>query len=135
MILQYQGFKNNWCYTEAETIVLATVWVGKETRDYRKGGCHHNKHIEDREKCHGKEIADLDLKYAQEMHKAVNKLIKEETNCNDKIIYIINGRFDEMENVSVVTLQRPERAYTYVFSGIGGYILNNSGKTVQKIAA
>ena len=30
MILQYKGFNNNWCYEEAETIIFANVWVGKE---------------------------------------------------------------------------------------------------------
>jgi hypothetical protein len=38
MILQYKGFNNNWVYEEADTIASAVVWVGKETRDYRKGG-------------------------------------------------------------------------------------------------
>lgn len=36
MVLQYKGFNNNWIYEEAEVITSAVVWVGKETRAYRK---------------------------------------------------------------------------------------------------
>ena len=41
MILQYKGFNNTWVYEEAEIITSAVVWVGKETRDYRKGGVRY----------------------------------------------------------------------------------------------
>ena len=134
MILQYKGFNNNWCYEEAETIVFANVWVGKETRDYRKDGVRYNLHTEKLQKCGSEEEREsLRLKYVQEMHNAVDKLIKEETNCYDNIVYHIDGRFDDMENVSVVTLMDKNKTITYVFEN-GVYLLNNRGQTVQRIA-
>ncbi len=133
MILQYKGFKNNWCYEEANTITWANVWVGKETRDYRKNGVRYNLYIKDRDKLRGQCIAELDLKYVKEMHEAVDRLIKKETNCSDNIIYLIGDkRFDELENVCVVTLKDKDKYTTYVFVE-GVYLLNNSGGTVQKI--
>lgn len=134
MILQYKGFNNNWCYEEAETIVFANVWVGKETRDYRKDGVRYKLHTEELQKCGSEEEREsLRLKYVQEMHNAVDKLIKEETNCYDNIVYHIDGRFDDMENVSVVTLMDKNKTITYVFEN-GVYLLNNRGQTVQRIA-
>lgn len=134
MILQYKGFNNNWCYEEAETIIFANVWVGKETRDYRKDGMRHKFHTEKLQKCSSEEEREsLKLKYVQEMHNAVDKLIKEETNCYDNIVYHIDSRFDDMENVSVVTLMDKNKTITYVFEN-GVYLLNNRGQTVQRIA-
>lgn len=133
MILQYQGFKNNWCYEEADTIVFAKVWVGKVTRDYRQGGIQHKIHAEELKKCNSeKERDSLKLKYVQEMQDAVNKLIKEETNCYDDIVYHTEGRFDEMENVAVVTLMDKNKMVTYVFDD-GVYLLNSRGQTVRRI--
>lgn len=134
MILQYQGFKNNWCYEEADTIVFAKVWVGKETRDYRQGGTRHKMHTEELKKCNSeKERDSLKLKYVQDMQDAVNKLIKEETNCYDDIVYHTEGRFDEMENVAIVTLMDKNKMVTYVFDD-GVYLLNSRGQTVRRIA-
>lgn len=133
MILQYQGFKNNWCYEEADTIVFAKVWVGKVTRDYRQGGTQHKTHTEELTKCNSeKERDSLKLKYVQDMQDAVNKLIKEETNCYDDIVYHIEGRFDEMENVAIVTLMDKNKMVTYVFDD-GVYLLNSRGQTVRRI--
>ena len=68
------------------------------------------------------------------MQNAVNRLIQKETNCGDDIVYLIgNTRFDQMENVCVVTLRDKNKDITYVFEK-DVYILNNSGTTVQKIA-
>ena len=134
MILQYKGFNNNWCYEEAETIVFANVWVGKETRDYRKDGIRYKLHTEELQKCGSEdERESMRLKYVQEMHNAVDKLIKEETNCYDNIVYHIDGCFDNMENVSVVTLMDKNKTITYVFEN-GVYLLNNRGQIVQRIA-
>lgn len=134
MILQYKGFNNNWCYEEAETIIFATVWVGKETRDYRDGGKRSKIQAEELQNCNSEEEKDsLKLKYVKELHDAVNRLIKKETNCYDDIVYHINGCFDKMENISVVTLQDKNKAITYVFDQ-GVYLLNNRGQTVQRIA-
>lgn len=135
MILQYKGFNNNWIYEEAETITYAVVWVGKETRDYRKGGVRHSyKYSEEYMRGRTKEV--VDRAYADEMHKAVNRLIKEETHCSDDIVYYINSsKFSEMENVVVVTLQDKHKYITRVFNQDGGvYLLNSRGQTVQKLA-
>ena len=136
MILQYKGFNNNWCYTEAETIVWANVWVGKETRDYRKNGARWKLHQEELSKCTTEEEKqNLQLKYAKEMHEAINKLIQKETQCYKDIIFHVNCPFDEMENVCVVSLMDKNQAIpvTNVFDN-GVYLLNNHGQTVQRIA-
>ena len=132
MILQYKGFNNNWCYEEAETITQAVVWVGKETRDYRKGGVRYEKkYLPDY--MNGRSKEEVDLCYVKEMHEAVDKLIRKETNCSDEIAYHINKPFDEMENVVVVTLSDKNKYITRVFES-GVYLLNNKGQTVQRLA-
>lgn len=124
MILQYKGFNNNWVYEEAEIITSAVVWVGKETHDYRKGGVRYEKK---------KDSDQDDLAYVKEMHDAVDKLIKEETHCSDEISYHIDKPFDQMENVTVVTLTDKNKYITRVFE-CGVYLLNSKGQTVQKLA-
>ena len=124
MILQYKGFNNNWCFEEADIITSATVWVGKETRGYRKGGVRY----EQKQK-----LNQDDLAYVKELHDAVNRLIMEETHCSDEIIYHIDKHFDEMENVVVVTLSDRNKNITRVFES-GVYLLNSKGQTVQKLA-
>lgn len=131
MILQYKGFNNNWVYEEAEIITSAVVWVGKETHDYRRDG---DKYKEKYKNLHGLEIAEADLSYVQEMHEAVDKLIREETHCGSgEIVYHIDKPFDQMENVTVVTLNDKNKNITRVFES-GVYLLNSKGQTVQKLA-
>lgn len=130
MVLQYKGFNNNWVYEEAETVTSAVVWVGKETRDYRKGGIRYEKKYEN---LHGREICEVDLSYVKEMHDAVDRLIKEETHCGDEIVYHIDKPFDQMENVTVVTLNDKNKNVTRVFES-GVYLLNGKGQTIQKLA-
>lgn len=130
MVLQYKGFNNNWVYEEAETVTSAVVWVGKETRDYRKGGIRYEKKYEN---LHGREIGEVDLSYVKEMHDAVDRLIKEETHCGDEIVYHIDKPFDQMENVTVVTLNDKNKNVTRVFES-GVYLLNGKGQTIQKLA-
>lgn len=130
MVLQYKGFNNNWVYEEAETVTSAVVWVGKETRDYRKGGIRYEKKYEN---LHGREIGEVDLNYVKEMHDAVDRLIKEETHCGDEIVYHIDKPFDQMENVTVVTLNDKNKNVTRVFES-GVYLLNGKGQTIQKLA-
>lgn len=130
MVLQYKGFNNNWVYEEAETVTSAVVWVGKETRDYRKGGIRHEKKYEN---LHGREVDEVDLSYVKEMHEAVDRLIKEETHCGDEIVYHIDKPFDQMENVTVVTLNDKNKNVTRVFES-GVYLLNGKGQTIQKLA-
>ena len=125
MVLQYKGFNNNWVYEEAET-----VWVGKETRDYRKGGIRYEKKYEN---LHGREVGEIDLSYVKEMHEAVDRLIREETHCGDEIVYHIDKPFDQMENVTVVTLNDRNKNVTRVFES-GVYLLNGKGQTIQKLA-
>ena len=124
MILQYKGFNNNWCFEEADTITSAVVWVGKETREYRKGGVRY----EQKQK-----LNQDDLAYVKELHNAVDKLIMEETHCDDEIAYHIDKPFDEMENVVVVMLRDRNKDITRVFES-GVYLLNSKGQTVQKLA-
>lgn len=134
MILQYKGFNNNWCYEEAETIIAANVWIGKVTKDHRIDGAKYKAYLGDLQKCISKEEKEaLYLKHVKEVNDEVDKFIKKETNCCDDIVYFIDGRFDNMENVTVVTLKDKNKAVTYVFGG-GVYLLNNRGQTVQKLA-
>ena len=130
MILRYKGFNNNWTYEEAEIITHAVVWVGKEIRDYRDS----LKYSEDHMRGYKKEEVDLAL--MREMHEAVDRLIKEETHCCDDIVYHIGPtRFDELENVVVITLQDKNKYVTRVFNPDGDvYLLNSEGQTVQKLA-
>ena len=67
------------------------------------------------------------------MHKAVDRLIREETHCSDEIVYHIDKPFDQMENVTVVTLNDKNKNVTRVFES-GVYLLNSKGQTVQKLA-
>ncbi len=135
MILQYKGFNNNWIYEEADTVAHAVVWAGKETRDYREGGVRCSLKYSE-EYMHGRSKEEVDLSYTREMHEAVDRLIKEETHCSDDIVYhIAQTRFDEMENVVVVTLQDKNKYITRVFNQDGGvYLLNSRGQTVQRLA-
>ena len=124
MILQYKGFNNNWCFEEADIITSAVVWVGKETRDYRKGG---------------KKYKPDDLAYMDELHTAVNRLIAEETHCADgsgDIVYHTYKSMAELENVVVVMLADRNKYITHVFeNGTNSvYLLNSKGQTVQKLA-
>lgn len=132
MILQYKGFNNNWCYEEAETITQATVWVGKETRDYRNGGERHKmKYLP--EYTQGRSNEEVDLNYVKEMHEAVDRLIRKETGCSGEIVYHIDKPFEEMENVTVVTLNDRGKDITRVFDN-SVYLLNSKGQTVQRLA-
>lgn len=142
MILQYRGFNNNWCFEEAETIIYANVLVGKETRDYRENGERWQIHQEELKKCaDSKEEYELKLKFVQEIHNAVDKLIKKETNCSNDIIYNIDCPFVEMESVCVVTLKDKSQIITRVFNIADMsdkyhkdvYLLNNRGQTVQRL--
>lgn len=142
MILQHRGFNNNWCFEEAETIIYANVLVGKETRDYRENGVRWQIHQEELKKCADKNEEDeLKLKYVREMHNAVDRLIKKETNCSNDIIYNINCTFDKLEDVCVVTLMDKSKIITRVFNIADMsdkyhkdvYLLNNRGQTVQKL--
>ena len=130
MVLQYKGFNNNWVYEEAETVTSAVVWVGKETRDYRKGGIRYEKKYEN---LHGREVGEIDLSYVKEMHEAVDRHIREETHCGDEIVYHIDKPFDQMENVTVVTLNDRNKNVTRIFES-GVYLLNGKGQTIQKLA-
>ena len=80
MVLQYKGFNNNWVYEEAETVTSAVVWVGKETRDYRKGGIRYEKKYEN---LHGREVGEIDLSYVKEMHEAVDKIGR--ASCRERV--------------------------------------------------
>lgn len=137
MILQYKGFNHNWVYEEAETIISAKVWVGKETRDYRKGGQRYeNKYAELYRNCKNPESIDIekvDSDYIEEMYKAVNRLIQKETGCSDEIIYHITEILSQIEYLTIVTLKDKNKYITYAFNN-DVYLLNGKGQTVQKLA-
>ena len=119
MILEYRGFNNNWCFIEAQTIISSNVFVGDVVSKAKK-----TSYTDD-----GQALAN-----AKEMMEAVNAFIQKETGCGDEIIYLLGDiPFDEMRNICVVTLNDKNLNTTYVFDG-GVYLLNNSGKTVQKLA-
>lgn len=118
MILQYKGYKNNWCYEEANTITYSVVNLED---------CLNNIHCTDN--------FENSLEEAKSMQKQVDKYIYEETGCTNIIYNIGDIPFKDMKTVYVVNLSgegRDEKYVTYVFTK-GVYLLNNSGKTIQKI--
>ena len=118
MILQYKGYKNNWCYEEANTITYSVVYLG-DILD--------NIHCTD-----GYEMNLEEIKYIQ---KEVDEYILKETGCTNIVYNIGDTPFKDMKNVYVVNLSgdgRDDKYITHVFTK-GVYLLNNSGKTVQKI--
>lgn len=117
MILQYKGFKENWCFEEAEQISFANVYVGdviKETsiKQYNN-----------------------DLEKVKAIHNAVDEYLKKETGCyDDEIIYNIgDNNFTDMKNVCVVMLDDKNKHITRVFYKNTVYLLNNKGQTVQRL--
>lgn len=136
MILQYKGFNDNWCYEQSNTIVYSKVYVGEITKSFQDGG-QFSYNLKDIEKSPieiGESAEGIALNRVKMMHESVDKFIKEKTNCADEIVYLIGDkRFDEMENICVVTLKDKNKYVTYVFDN-GVYILNDSGGTVQRIA-
>lgn len=134
MILQYKGFKNNWCYEEANIISWANVDVSFITEQYREKGTKYVEYRTTDKGTLGRDKYFLDLEYVKKLQDEVDTLIKHETNCADDIIYLIGDvRFQDMDKATVVTLKDKNKYVTYVFID-GVYILNNSGSTVQKIA-
>lgn len=117
MILQYKGFNNNWCYEEADVITSAVVYVGEVTESYR------NKKNEYKD----------EIRYADEVYKAVNSFIIKETCCEDNIAYH-TGMLDQLGNVVVVTLNDKNKNITRVFDNGSVYLLNSNGQTVQRLA-
>lgn len=115
MILQYRGFKENWCYEEADQISYANVYVGDVIKEYSK-----------------KEYGD-DLERARAIHNAVDEYLKKETGCyTDEIIYHV-GTFTDMNRVCVVMLDDKNKHITRVFYKNSVYLLNNRGQTVQRL--
>lgn len=118
MILQYKGYKNNWCYEEANTITFSTVYLGDVISDIHCTNKFENS-----------------LEEAQYVQKIVDEYILKETGCTNIVYNIGDTKFVDMKNVYVVNLSgdgRDEKYITYVFTK-GVYLLNNSGKTIQKI--
>ena len=119
MILQYKGYKNNWCYEEANTITYSVVYVGDIL-----------KHINSIEMKFENSLDEA--RYIQEQ---VDKYILEETGCTNIVYNIGDTPFKDMKNIYVVNLSgdgRDDKYITHVFTK-GVYLLNNSGKTIQKI--
>ena len=128
MILQYKGYNNNWTYIYADEITFANVYIGKESNDYVKDGLRYNYYLEENNKDPYK-----DSHYIQEGYNAIDKIIKNETHCDDNIIWVIDekDRF-KLQNVCVVMISSKNIIRTYVFDS-GAYMLNDSGKTIMRL--
>ena len=118
MILQYKGFKENWCYEEADQISHANVYVGDVIKEYSK-----------------KEYKD-GLEKMSAIHNAVDEHLKKETGCyEEEIIYHIgDNTFTDMKNVCVVMLDDKNKHIARVFYKNTAYLLNNRGQTIQRLS-
>jgi hypothetical protein len=117
MILQYKGFKENWCYEEAEQISYANVYVGDVIEQ-----------VLEKEYSNG-------LEQAKAMQNAVDEILKKETGCySDEIIYHTEGIFKDMKHVCVVMLDDKNKHITRVFYKNTAYLLNNRGQTIQRLS-
>ena len=115
MILQYKGFKNNWCYEEAEQITHANVYVGDVIKEALT------------------KKFDNGLEQAKYVHECVDKHLIEETGCfGDEIIYYVD-KFYDLKNVTVVMLDDKNKHVVKVFYNNTVYLLNNRGQTVQRL--
>ena len=129
MILQYKGFNNNWTYIYADEITFARVYIGKESNDYVKGGLRYKFYLEE-----NNSDPYQDLHYIQEGYNAIDEIIKKETHCDDDIIWVTGekDRF-KLQNICVVMISSKNIVRTYAFDN-GAYMLNDSGKTVMRLA-
>jgi len=116
MILQYKGFKENWCFEEADQISFANVYVGDVIEEASK-----------------KEYGD-DLERARAIHSAVDEHLKKETGCYDEEIIYHAGIFTNMKNVCVVMLDDKNKHIVRVFYNNTAYLLNNRGQTIQRLS-
>lgn len=114
MILQFKGYKNNWCYEEAEIITFSTIYLGDIIDN-----CMHN-------------TKEEDVNFYKYLDTAISEYIKEEIHCEEPKFIIGDTKLDDLTNVYVVHLSGENKNITYVFTK-GVYLLNNSGKTIQKI--
>ncbi len=117
MILNYRGSHDNWTLEEADVISHCVVSI-KDVREIIKRS--------EKYQC---------AKDADHAHKilfgCICDFIREETDCAEEMTW--HGLIDinDGNNFIVVTL---DKTRTRVFSlGSGVYILNASGKTVQKL--
>ena len=116
MILQYKGFKENWCFEEADQISFANVYVGDVIKEVSN-----------------KEYGD-DLERARAIHSAVDEHLKKETGCYDEEIIYHVGTFTDMKNVCVVMLDDKNKHIARVFYKNTAYLLNNRGQTIQRLS-
>ena len=128
MILQYKGFNNNSTYIYADEITFARVYIGKEPKDYAKDGIRYNLYSEN----NGTDPYQ-DPSYVQEYHNAINKIIRNETHCDDEIIWVTDKNMLKLDNVTVVMISSKNIVRTYVFDK-GAYMLNDYGKTITRLA-
>ena len=116
MILQYRGFGNNWCYTDAETITFGYVEVEEITSKYRN--------------------RDTSLEETKELSDSVNGLIAETVGYAGGIDHISRKALCEISHLAVVTLHRSgNTGQTYALGDdVTAYLLNDKGRTIQKIS-
>ena len=129
MILEYKGFNNNWTYIYADEITFARVYIGKESNDYVKDGLRYNFYLKE-----NNSDPYQDVHYIQEGYNAIDEIIKKETHCDDDIIWVTDekDRF-KLQNICVVMISSKNIVRTYAFDN-GAYMLNDSGKTVMRLA-
>lgn len=125
MILQYQGYKNNWCYEEADTVSHANVYLGDVTKI-------------------SSEKPTMTLEEARNLEdNIINKIVKETHFSNDIHFHVGDLIMARLKNVCCVEVQNKGKPpYTRVFSSsvdypkenrIHAFILNNDGKTVVRL--
>jgi len=134
MILQYEGHNNsygkNWCYTEADTIIYTFINVGSVVKEINaKYTPLLNQHL-------GQTVETNELNYRRmtELKVEMDSYIFRETNCDlNNIEYISSYSPDQFTRVCIVQLMRKDNPVTYVFYELDAYLLNNSGKTIQRL--
>jgi thymidine phosphorylase len=118
MILQYKGYNENWVFTEADEIAWANVYVGDVIKEAL---CRTHK---------GPTEAVADIHNV-----VVGKIAAETHSGEDGIVFHIGEKqIKELTNVCAVLLfGGRSRGETYVFDSQTAYILNNNGKTIQRV--
>lgn len=116
MILQYRGYKNNWCYEEAERVSSAFVNVDKIIKEAKA------------------QATGDPLEQYKFVCDAVFDHIDEELGSFDseKIFHCDKMLYD-LTSVCAVMLEDKNKNITRIFSDTDVYLLNSKGQTVQKI--
>jgi hypothetical protein len=115
MVIQYKGFNDGWCYEEADTVYVKTLFVSDLLDHYKD--------------C-------TELNDFSEMYDKLNLCIQNECSC-DSPVYLTKKETKDLDRINVVILGTGSKCSipcgkVYVFDS-DFYLLNDSGKTVQHI--